>query len=156
MNNINPYKTPAIVYDPLPINGRHRFTRQVAMASLLGTVGYGVYFGSVYAASFLDASVSISDSSWAWGGIFAFAFGCSEMFVIEAWKLKRSLLRRLMVSCVLTIASLIIAGQICTLVGIELRRDRAPLILPRIGMGLPVFLILGWLSHRWLRQRAED
>jgi hypothetical protein len=118
---------------------------------LLGAVGYCVYFGSVFVASSADTSISTSDASWAWGGIVAFALAASELFVVETWSLNNSLLRRLIVSGAITIFSLVIAGQICVLVGIELRRHRSALFLPRVGVGLAVFVALTLIFRRGLK-----
>jgi hypothetical protein len=125
--------------------------RRVATATLLGAVGYGVYFGSVFVASFADSSITTSDASWAWGGIVAFAFAASECFVVEAWSLDNILLRRVIVSAAIAIASLVIAGQLCMLVGIEIRRYRSALFLPRVGVGLPVFVALTLIFRRGLK-----
>ncbi|MBM4004706.1 MAG: hypothetical protein FJ295_15715 [Planctomycetes bacterium] len=148
MAQVNPYEPPLVVdrRQLLYRNVIHRVVRVL----LLGAIGYGVYFGGVYVAALLDASVSTPNAGWEWGGIVAFALVASEIFVIEAWSLRRSLIRRLIVSCTITIASIVIAGQFSELAGIELRQYRAALFLPRLGIGLPSFIILAIISRRWL------
>ena len=151
MSETDPYETPrSFVIPPSPYTRRNMF-RRVAAATLLGAVGYCVYFGSVFVASFADAFVSTSDASWAWGGIVAFAFAASECFDVDTWSLNKKLLRRLIVSAAITIVSLVIAGQLCMFVGIEIRRWRSALFLPRIGVGLPIFVALTLIFRRGLK-----
>jgi hypothetical protein len=114
-----------------------------------------VYFAGIYAATYIEPSVAMSEANWTWGGVVAFAFASSEIFYTEAWRLDASVIRRLMVSCAITIVSLVAADPLCTLIGIELRRDRSPLFLPRVGIGLPVFAILAMIIYRWLKSCAK-
>lgn len=154
MTDINPYETPRSFAAPLPLNRRGNMYRRVTAAALLGIVGYGIYFGSVLAVSCMDSSVSPHDTSWTWGGIVAFACAASEWFAVEAWSLNKYLLRRLIVSTTITIASLLISDQLCVIGSIELGRDGNPLFLPRLGLGLPIFvgltLIIRQLSAQHL------
>ena len=151
MSEINPYEAPRAVVRRRLSDTWGCLIRRVGRATLLGAVGYCVYFGSVFVASSADTSISTSDASWAWGGIVAFALAASELFVVETWSLNNSLLRRLIVSGAITIFSLVIAGQICVLVGIELRRHRSALFLPRVGVGLAVFVALTLIFRRGLK-----
>lgn len=151
MSEINKDESLRSVVRQLSLDTCVTLIRRVGAAMLLGAVGYGVYFGGVFVASFVEGSVSTSDASWAWGGILAFALAASEMFVVEAWLLNKSLLRRLIVSGGITILSLLIAGPLCMFAGLELRRFRSALFLPRAGMGLTVFVVLTLMFRRGLR-----
>lgn len=154
MNSINPYEAPKSVCRQQPAKSPHCVYR-LARAALLGSVGYCVYFAGIYAATYVEPSVAMSEANWTWGGVVAFAFASSEIFYTEAWRLDASLIRRLIVSCAITIVSLVAADPLCTLAGLELRRDRSALVFPRVGIGLPVFAILALIIYRWLNSFAR-
>ena len=144
MNEINPYEPTS------PLLGRRpcgNMIRRAARAASLGAVGCGVYFAGVSVASVAD------DENWGWrAGIIAFAFTTSEIFAVQKWSLKRSLLRRLIVSCSITIASVVIGGSLFTLAGIGMLRHRTPLMLLRWNaIVLLVFVVLALIFLRLLR-----
>lgn len=151
---MNPHRLPNSVDRRLSADWLKSIVR-LTRAALLGAVGYCVYFSAVYIAAQVEPSISTSEASWAWGGIVAFAFATSEIFYIDMWGLKASLIRRLTVSGAISIVSLILADPLCALAGIELRRDRAALILPRVTVGLPAFAILAMFFRRWLKSCAR-
>jgi hypothetical protein len=158
MPGINPYESPnSVGPQPLAKSSHcvYRLVFRLARTASLAAIGYCVYFAGIYVAAHVEPSVSLSEVSWTGGGVVAFAFASSEIFYLEACRLNTSFIRRLIVSCALTIFSLVAADPLCTLVGIELRRNRSPLVLPRFGIGLPVFAMAALLARRWLsRGRA--
>ena len=149
MNKLNPYEPASPLFRRLPCSN---MIRRAARAALLGAVGCGVYFASVNVASVAD------DENWGWGaGIIAFAFTTSEIFAVQEWSLKKFLLRRLIVSCLITIASVVIGGSLCTLAGIGMLRQRTPLMLLRWnGIVLLVFVVLALIFLRLLRLQGCD
>lgn len=119
---------------------------------LLSVLGYVLYFGGTFLVSFLESHVSIKDASWGAGSIVAFGLAASELFVLDGCVLNKSLLRRLILSVSITIASLLIAEPMCMLFGISLREGRVGLLWPRVKMAAPVFAFLLWICHRSLRK----
>lgn len=149
MSRINPYEPPNSFdhgKSPNPLQ------YGIGLARVIGLVaaGYIIYFTGVYIAAQIEPSVSLSESSWTWGSIVAFACASSELFYIRALGLRTSLTRRLIVSVALTVVSLVVAGPLCTLAGFELRRDRTAVIVPRLGIGIPIFAVLAVAVRRWL------
>jgi hypothetical protein len=155
MREINPYEAPRTDVGRRWARGSFNMLRRVARVALLAIIGYGVYFGSVFVAALVSDSVSITDASWAWGGVMAFAFAASELFGVAACSLNRSQLRRLIVSGALTIVSLLISGPLCILIGLEIRYLRTPLLLPRVIVGLPVFIALTLTFRRALQSLSK-
>jgi hypothetical protein len=72
----------------------------------------------------------------------------SELFVLDSWALKKSLLRRLILSISIAIVSILIAGSMCMMIGIE--QGRGALIWPKISMALLVFAFLTLYCRRVL------
>ncbi len=115
---------------------------RMARATALGLLGYAIYFGGVYAASIADASITFAEASWIWGGLVAFSLAASELFFfVNAWSLQRRLLRRIILSTGITIASLLIANPICAVADIELYFQRTPRFWPRIVIAAPLFVL---------------
>lgn len=129
-----------------------RFTR----ALILAVFGYCVYFGSVMIALQIGNSFTFADASWHWGGVLAFALASSELFVLDAWFLRERLFRRLMLSCGLTIASILAAGPVCAFVGIELHEQRVALFWPRIVVATPLFVTLYVIVERLTMQASRS
>lgn len=126
-----------------------------ARAFVLGALGYCVYFGSILIASQAENSITIADGNWQWGALLAFALASSELLVLDAWLLRERLLRRLILSCGITIASLLAAGLVCTIAGIELHEQRVALFWPRIVVAAPLFVALILIVRRIAKQTSR-
>jgi hypothetical protein len=144
MKERNPYNPPLTISQPLGSKGN--IIRRAGRAALLGTIGYGAYAVSTFFASIAH------DANWRWGaGTMIFAFATSELFAVRELSHSKALLRRLIVSCSITIASVVIGGSLCTLAGIGVLRSRTPLMMLRwAGMVLFVFIVLTLIFRRWL------
>lgn len=157
MSKINPYEPPRVADRRLREDTHQSLVgRRIVRVALLGVVGLAVYYVGVFMFAQIESSVSFADADWRWGGFVAFAFSSSEIFWLEGWGLKGSLVRRLSVSVSLTISSLVIADMLCTLIGVELRQYRAALILPRILCGLPVFAVLATIVYCFVAREISS
>lgn len=158
MTGTNQPQTPPSDVSRLRGDTHGNLIRQVARATMLSALGYVLYFGGVFLVSLMDSSVLMSETSWAWGSIVPFGLAASEFFALDSWLLNKNLLRRIILSVPVTIASLLIAEPMCGLFGIELREDRQPLFWPRVAMALPLFAFFTVVCRGMLQmdQKTHD
>ncbi len=158
MPDINPYEAPGSATEAPSTSIRRAggdVSWRVARTLFLGALGYGVYFLGALLASVQGSVTSLTNASWVWASVAAFGLAASELFVVKAWSLDRSLLRRIGLSCSLVIVSVLLAGPLCLMLGIELRRMREPLFWPRIGVALLVFVFFTAVGRRIMAGAAD-
>jgi ABC-type Fe3+ transport system permease subunit len=115
--------------------------RRIVRVLALAVIGYAAYVGGIATFAMVDSAIKLSDTKWAWGIIVSAALSSSELFCVNAWSLKNSVIRRIVISCATTLISFIVAHKACRAAGIE-QLGQDPLLLPRLAIGVPIFLLV--------------
>ena len=153
---MNPYQPPNTLDREQPSLRERQIGLTVSRTLFLALGGYCIYVIAVMLFSILDPAIRLADGRWYWGLLVSLALASSEIFRLTSHSLKSSAMRRIMISSIITLGSVILTQLVAIICRWEISGYDEPKILPRLLVGVPIYVCLIIVTRRALTMRAVD